>query len=445
MNLERNYIIKLTHLRRHKLGKNDYIKHSNLLKEFTPLEPIKPMIIYGYLYNHYTVVDQRNITSSNEWRVANIDDVSNLSIFLDEPLIDGRRLKSKRQINSPFLWDYDLDLHPRWEEDNNYGIDYYGFNAVPGGGWNHQLNKFDQLGFRGFYWFRDLEDHPEGLPPTEARYFHFDYNSDRLRGIDNILNYNRMYGKSIKLLRDATEEEIETLPSNIYMDNYIGNNGLEYKTVKIGEQVWVCDNLCETQYRNGESITYFLENSRSFLYYEPLESTTTTIEPTEYEFPNGYIKIIEGEKLKISKKDLNGVDVSDWLDSIPNDSYCRLYKKGEFNNYWSGKKIEYLEEETPMHRIFAFNTIQNNLNVEEGDELILINFYPETPYYYCYDNDLTYSRYPNNPINIFSEISYGEFLKLTTVEYSYRVKEFLKHHISKPDDRTEMINTRKNI
>ena len=42
---------------------------------------------------------------------------------------------------------------------------------------------------------------------------------------------------------------------------YTGNDGKIYRTICIGTQEWLADNLCETKYRNGDSIPEVTDDS----------------------------------------------------------------------------------------------------------------------------------------------------------------------------------------
>lgn len=60
-------------------------------------------------------------------------------------------------------------------------------------------------------------------------------------------------GLSIRLVRQATEDEAGQ-PDGTSAANYVGNDGKIYRTVIIGNQVWLADNLAETKYSDGSDI-----------------------------------------------------------------------------------------------------------------------------------------------------------------------------------------------
>ena len=51
-------------------------------------------------------------------------------------------------------------------------------------------------------------------------------------------------------------------PDSTYCTPYIGNDGQSYKTVKIGKQVWLAENLIETKYRNDLNIVDTVDNTQ---------------------------------------------------------------------------------------------------------------------------------------------------------------------------------------
>ena len=58
----------------------------------------------------------------------------------------------------------------------------------------------------------------------------------------------KSYGMSIRLIKDST-----TLTHG-QKGSYTGNDGKIYRTICIGTQEWLADNLCETLYRDGSPI-----------------------------------------------------------------------------------------------------------------------------------------------------------------------------------------------
>ena len=60
-------------------------------------------------------------------------------------------------------------------------------------------------------------------------------------------------GFAIRLVRPATEDEAGQ-PDGTSAANYVGNDGNIYRTVIIGNQVWLADNLAETKYSDGTDI-----------------------------------------------------------------------------------------------------------------------------------------------------------------------------------------------
>lgn len=68
-------------------------------------------------------------------------------------------------------------------------------------------------------------------------------------------------GLPVRLIRTATASEL-LLADGTYCDDYVGNDGKVYKTVKLHTKVWICYNLAETKLRNQTDI--------------PIVSNTTT-------------------------------------------------------------------------------------------------------------------------------------------------------------------------
>lgn len=63
---------------------------------------------------------------------------------------------------------------------------------------------------------------------------------------------NPAYGKSVRLIKE----------NQTFEGPYIGNDGKVYRTCKIFDQIWTCDNLAETLYRDGTVIPIITDNTQ---------------------------------------------------------------------------------------------------------------------------------------------------------------------------------------
>lgn len=179
---------------------------------------------YGFLYNWYAATDLRNIASSG-WRVPTTNDSLTLFTSADGFSLAGQTLK---ETGTQY-----------WTALNN-GTNKYKFN---GRGSGHRRST-------------------DGVFSNLNNYFDFLINSTGYiiwsitSSTSSVGGYNdQIQGAAIRLVKESTslsqgEEGI-----------YTGNNGLMYRTICIGSQEWLADNLCETKYRNGDAIPEVTDNS----------------------------------------------------------------------------------------------------------------------------------------------------------------------------------------
>jgi hypothetical protein len=73
--------------------------------------------------------------------------------------------------------------------------------------------------------------------------------------------YDRANGFSVRCLRDTTTSEDSDADGTIYTDAYTGNDGTKYDGIKLGSQVWINENLKETKYADGTTITLATQES----------------------------------------------------------------------------------------------------------------------------------------------------------------------------------------
>lgn len=183
----------------------DYIKEYNL------------SINYGYLYNWYMVEFAAQLTSSDDWKVPTQVDYTTLFTTIGAGYLD--KLKTVDKWVTP-------------------GTNDFGFNLVPGGIRSSSNGIFSLIDEQANYWTIDEDS------PTTAFVVNF---TNTVQTVNNIHKYT---GASIRLVRETSVEE-QLLADGTKCAPYIGNDLKTYDTVKIGTQVWLAYNLCETKFRNN--------------------------------------------------------------------------------------------------------------------------------------------------------------------------------------------------
>lgn len=201
---------------------------------------------YGYLYNHF-ILERIANPQHDDWRVPSDNDWKALELHICIPesetndlgwrgLNEGNKLKGKRAVP---------DEHPRWDNSSSH-TNEYNFSAYPGGGRFETEDNF--LGTDSFFWTKT-----NGSDKTTAWYRSLTIRTDEepekiFRG-----EIEKQKGFSVRLVRDATMNE-KVLPDGEETKTYVGNDGQRYRTVKIGKQIWLKENLMETKDIHGVSI-----------------------------------------------------------------------------------------------------------------------------------------------------------------------------------------------
>jgi len=131
-------------------------------------------VAYGCLYNWFAVNDPGGLCPEG-WHVATIAEWDTLHSFIGGPSSgEGNKLKSCRQVNSPFGGDCVVTEHPRWDEHpTNNGTDDFGFSALPAG-LRTAESAFGGVGTWNGWWAAD-DDYP-----TAAKYYAVMANKDYL-------------------------------------------------------------------------------------------------------------------------------------------------------------------------------------------------------------------------------------------------------------------------
>jgi len=124
----------------------DYISNDNLVSQAILEDEYRN---YGVLYNSYAA----NAACPEGWRLPTETDLNVLENYIinTSEFDHAYLLKSCRQESSPLGEMCETEQHPRWDESDYYGIDNYGFNALPGG-LRHLTGSFLDMGSTGYWW-----------------------------------------------------------------------------------------------------------------------------------------------------------------------------------------------------------------------------------------------------------------------------------------------------
>lgn len=175
---------------------------------------------YGRLYTWYAATDSRGICPSG-WHVPGNSESDDLTNFLGGTSLSGDKLKETGIIH--------------WKSPNT-ATNETGFTAVPGSERNN-IGQFGGIG-QSYYWWN--------------------YNSfNDAGGYFRLLSWESSgegYGYAVNQSGMAIRCVLTKFGT---VTDYEGN---DYKTLQIGSQEWMVENLQSTKYNNGTSIPYIIED-----------------------------------------------------------------------------------------------------------------------------------------------------------------------------------------
>jgi uncharacterized protein (TIGR02145 family) len=210
---------------------------SNLSTEYTPIE-------YGLLYNWYAVNDSRNIANEG-WHIPKTLDFYNLMKTIDPAGTYNNNIAGGKMKEAEFVY---------WDSPNSNATNLSGFSGrgagtrvcLPG----YSCGGFSSLRITNYFW--SSEQYTGDSNSAWISYLRYDngvfITSNGVVGS----GINKHYGLSVRLVKDTP-----CFPScfaNGQTGTYTGNDGKVYRTICIGTQEWLADNLAETRYRNGDLI-----------------------------------------------------------------------------------------------------------------------------------------------------------------------------------------------
>ena len=204
---------------------------------------------FGFLYNWYTAVDAKNIANptggngqTNTWRVPSTTDFTTLITYLGGETVAGGKLKKTGTVEG---------LNGCWYAPNTNAANLYNFDSMPSGYRRATTGVFDYLGYQASYWTSTINFEPNA----------FFVSTRQIHGNMLTTSTDYKFGFSIRLVRNATTSEqlltngTNSVDNPTVLQSYIGNDGKIYKTTKIGNQIWLAQDLLETKFNDLSNIT----------------------------------------------------------------------------------------------------------------------------------------------------------------------------------------------
>ena len=148
----------------------------------------------------------------------------------------------------------DTEVHPRWNYggQKHYGVDWFGFKALPGG-IRRIVGSYVELGIRAGFWTSTSSSFTVSCDRRLSSY------DSKIRRNDDA---HKRTGFSLRCVRDVTSGEESDPDGTVYIDDYTDGSGNKYNGVKIGDQIWTKKNLITTKYQNGDDIATGLSSEQ---------------------------------------------------------------------------------------------------------------------------------------------------------------------------------------
>ena len=219
-----------------KLGGLNVSKIYNGSTQVWPAGPPTPgSVKYGFMYNWYAANDSRNIANTG-WSVPTISNQRTLSTFLGGNGNAGGKLKETGFVH--------------WDSPNTGATNTSNFNARGGGERDDSTGAFSALKINQSYW-------AQGGSGTSGYVSTVTYASGTYTAYNGTTFYTKQkqFGIGVRLIKDTTSL------TNGQTGTYTGNDGKVYRTICVGTQEWVADNLVETKYRNLDAIPEVTPNA----------------------------------------------------------------------------------------------------------------------------------------------------------------------------------------
>jgi uncharacterized protein (TIGR02145 family) len=200
-----------------------------------------PGLGLGLLYNWYAATDARNIANTG-WRVPTTSDFLTLMLYLDPDGVSNNNTAggALKVVGTTY-----------WDTPNTGATNSTLFNGRGAGIRVGSTGAYAQI--KSYLHLWNSTEYSSLFANRSSLY----YNHNMLETTDGISGTqgNKHNGYAIRLIKETT-----TL-TNGQTGTYTGNDGKTYRTICIGTQEWLADNLCETLYRNGDLIPEVTDNA----------------------------------------------------------------------------------------------------------------------------------------------------------------------------------------
>jgi uncharacterized protein (TIGR02145 family) len=199
------------------------------------------VINLGWLYNWYAASSTDTIANTG-WKVATSSDYEKLSEYLGNNGVAGGKLK---ETGTTY-----------WTSPNIGATNEARFNARAA--FRHYPSGSFIAGLTTFLWNRDQYAVGYGKASTLVNSSTFFTTTDIIAPYENsstIVGESATAGGSIRLVK------YNTSLTHGQQGTYTGNDGKIYRTICIGTQEWLADNLAETKYRSGTTIPIVQDNT----------------------------------------------------------------------------------------------------------------------------------------------------------------------------------------
>ena len=153
---------------------------------------INNVATYGRLYNWYAVVDNRNLCPT-DWHTPTDDEWTILTDYLGGETIAGGKMK---EIGTT-----------HWLSPNTGATNESGFTALPGGYRSYYVGSFDDITYYAYFW-----------SATEYNSLNA-WNRNLDYGYTDVFRYfyDKMYGFSVRCVKDSTSTQINDIN---YKENF---------------------------------------------------------------------------------------------------------------------------------------------------------------------------------------------------------------------------------